>query len=138
MPEVAAALGVDVVLTGSLARQGDRMQMTAQLIDATTERHLWTDRFDRDVRVMRSIQSDVVQAVATAIGVDLTAEERQRWATARPVDPVTYEAYLRGMHLLTRGPGARAERQRGLAILEEAIDRDPGNAHRTPVWHSAT
>jgi tetratricopeptide (TPR) repeat protein len=71
----------------------------------------------------------VVHAVATAIGIDLTAEERQRWATARPVDPATYEAYLRGMHLLARGRGGRADRQRGLAILQEAIDRDPGNAH---------
>jgi eukaryotic-like serine/threonine-protein kinase len=127
--EIAAALGVDVVLTGSVLRVGDRVQMTAQLIDAATDRHLWADRFERDVRDVLSIQSDVVQAVATAIGLDLTAEERQRWATARPVDPATYEAYLRGMHLLARGRGGRADRQRGLAILQEAIDRDPGNAH---------
>ncbi|HUE86996.1 MAG TPA: protein kinase, partial [Vicinamibacterales bacterium] len=127
--EIGAALGVDVVMTGAVLRVGDRVQVTAQLIDAATERHLWADRFERDAREVLSIQSDVAHAVATAIGIDLTAEERQRWATARPVDPGTYEAYLRGMYLLTRGPGTRVERQRGLAILQEAIDRDPGNAH---------
>lgn len=99
------------------------------MIDAATDTHLWADRFDRDVRDVLSIQDDVVSAVATAIGVEVKPEDRQRWTTTRPVDPVTYEAYLRGMHLVSRGGGTRADRQRGLAILQEAIDRDPGNAH---------
>lgn len=127
--EIAAALGVDVVLTGSVLRAGDRVQVAAQLIDAATERHLWADRFERDARDVLSIQSDVAQAVATAIGVELTAEQRRRWTTTRPVDPMTYEAYLRGMHLVDRGISTREDRLRGLAILQEAIDRDPGNAH---------
>jgi serine/threonine protein kinase/tetratricopeptide (TPR) repeat protein len=127
--EIAAALGVDVVMTGTVHRSGDRVQLTAQVVDAATERHLWADRFEHDLREAPSLQANIVQAVAAAIGLELTAEEQRRWATVRPVDPETYEAYLRGMHLIARGPGGRAERQRGLAILQEAIDRDPGNAH---------
>ena len=126
--QIAASLGVDAVVTGTMVRAGDRVQVTAQLIDAATERHLWSDRFEPMTRDVLGIQSSVAKAVADAIGVDLTPEEERRWARARPVDPATYEAYLRGMHLITGG-ATRNDRVRGLAILQEAIDRDAGNAH---------
>ena len=127
--EIAKALGVDAIVTGSVLRSGDRIQVTAQLIDAKTERLVWTDRFERDARDMLSIQTDVVTAVAGALGIEPTDAERRRRGQRKQIDPATYEAYLRGMHLVTRGTGDRAERLRGMAILQEAVDRDPGNAH---------
>jgi serine/threonine-protein kinase len=127
--EIAKTLNVDAIVTGSVRRAGERVVVSAQLIDGATERHLWTNSFERDARDVLSIQSDVVQAVATAIGADIALEDRQRLSKSRRVDPATYEAYLRGMHLVNRGPGTRADRLRGLAILQEAIDLDPGNAH---------
>ena len=127
--EIAAALGVDAVLTGSVMRAGGRVQVTAQLIEAATARHLWADRFERDTRDVLSVQNDVAAAVAEAIGGAVSPENRRRWTTARAVDPETYESYLRGMHLVARGTGTRGDRLKGLAILQEAVDRDPGNAH---------
>ena len=127
--EIAAALGVDAVVMGSVLRAGDRIKVNAQLIEASTDRHLWADSFERDTRDVLTIQNDVARAVATAIGVDVSPELQQRWQTTRTVDPETYEAYLRGMHLISRGIGTRADRLRGLAILQQAVDSDPGNAH---------
>ncbi|MBI4264214.1 MAG: hypothetical protein HY657_07550 [Acidobacteria bacterium] len=129
VPEVAATLGVDAVVTGSVLRTGDRVQVTAQVIDAATERHLWADRYERDVRDVLSIQNDVAAAVARAIGIELTPELQQRWARRGTIDPQTYEAYLRGMYLVSRGGGTREDRQRGIAIPQEAIDRNPADAH---------
>jgi serine/threonine-protein kinase len=126
--DVASRLGVDAVVTGSVLRTGQRVQVTAQLIDAATERHLWSDRFEREFGEVLSIQGDVVRAVAAAIDTDLTDEEIRRWTNVRVVDPGVYQAYLRGMHLLARGTGTRDDHRRGIAILQQALERDPGNA----------
>jgi tetratricopeptide (TPR) repeat protein len=75
------------------------------------------------------VQNEIAAGVATSIGLELTPEEQRRWSTRRPIDPQTYETYLRGMHLINRGLGTREERLEGIRILHEAIERDPANAH---------
>jgi TolB-like protein len=100
--EIARELNVDAVLTGSVARAGDRVRVTAQLIDAATENHLWTEQYDRAVRDVLSLQSEIVSAIARQVQVQLTPDEQQRLARPRPVNPEAHEAHLRGMFLVNQ------------------------------------
>jgi eukaryotic-like serine/threonine-protein kinase len=124
--EIARELNVDAVLTGSVARSGERMRVTAQLIDAATENHLWTEQYDRAVREVLSLQNEIVAAIAREVRVQLTPDERQRLARARPVNPEAHEAYLRGMFLVNQANPDQVSK--GLALLHDAVDKDPGHA----------
>ena len=95
LAEVAEQLKVDAVLTGSVMRAEDRVRITVQLLDATTEEHLWADRYERDVRDVMSLQNEVVTAIAQGIRLQLTPDEQARLASTREVDPRAYEAYLK-------------------------------------------
>ena len=72
------------------------VRVTAQLIDASTDRHLWSETYDRDLRDVVSLQADVAQSIARAIGARVTPAEDSHRASTRRVDPEAYEAYLRG------------------------------------------
>jgi TolB-like protein/predicted Ser/Thr protein kinase len=124
--EIARELNVDAVLTGSVARAGDRVRVTAQLIDAATENHLWTEQYDRAVRDVLSLQSEIVSAIARQVRVQLTPDEQQRLARPRPVNPEAHEAYLRGMFLVNQANPDQV--RKGLALLHDAVDKDPGHA----------
>jgi TolB-like protein/predicted Ser/Thr protein kinase len=87
LPDIARELGVDAVVEGSVLRVGDRVRITAQLIDATTDQHLWADSFERDMLDILSLQSEVSRAITEQIRVELTAQEEERLATDRRVDP---------------------------------------------------
>jgi TolB-like protein/Tfp pilus assembly protein PilF/predicted Ser/Thr protein kinase len=124
--EIARELDVDAVLTGSVARSGDRVRVTAQLIDAATENHLWTEQYDRSVRDVLSLQNEIVSAIAREVRVQLTPDEQQRLARARPVNPQAHEAFLRGMFLVNQQNPDQVKK--GLALLHDAVDKDPGHA----------
>jgi serine/threonine-protein kinase len=125
LPEIAAELNVDAVVEGSVQREGDRVRVTAQLIEAATDRHLWAERYEREVTSVFALQSDVAQAIAREVRVSLTPQEEVRLASTREVNPETYEAYLRGMFYLNqRTPEGL---HKGLAILHEAIEKDPAD-----------
>jgi TolB-like protein/tetratricopeptide (TPR) repeat protein len=124
--EIARELDVDAVLTGSVARSGDRVRVTAQLIDAATENHLWTEQYDRSVRDVLSLQNEIVSAIAREVRVQLTPDEQQRLARARPVNPQAHEAFLRGMFLVNQQNPDQV--RKGLALLHDAVDKDPGHA----------
>ncbi len=96
MPEIARELGVDGVIEGSVLREGDQVRITVQLIHGPTDRHLWARSFDRELRGILALHSDVAQAIAAEIKVKLTPQEQTRLASARPVNPEAYDAYLRG------------------------------------------
>jgi TolB-like protein len=100
--EIAAELGVDAILEGSAVRSGDRIRITAQLIDAKTDQHLWAESYERDFGDMLVVQSEVARAVAMQIRAQLTAQEQSRLASARPVNPEAQDAYLRGAFLSQR------------------------------------
>jgi eukaryotic-like serine/threonine-protein kinase len=131
--EIARELNVDAVLTGSVARAGDRVRVTAQLMDAVTENHLWTDRYDRAVREVLSLQNEIVAAIAREVRLQLTPEEQMRLTRARPVDPEAHEAYLKGMFFLNQSTPDGVKR--GMALLHEAVAKDP--AHPLPYAHLA-
>src|SRR4029450_639284 len=98
MPEIGKELGVDAVVEGSVAHAGSRVKITAQLIDAARDRHLWADSFERDVKDVFSLQGEVAGAIAAEIGVRLTAQERSGLTTRKTVDPEAYEAYLQAQY----------------------------------------
>ena len=96
LPEIAHELDVDVLVSGTIQLVGDRIRITAELIHAATDNLLWADSFDRDVRDVLALQSDVARAIAQQVLVNLTPEEQALLTTSRQVDPVVYEFYLRG------------------------------------------
>lgn len=96
--EIAAELGVDVLIEGSVLRSGDEVRITTQLIDGKTEEHLWVDSFDRELTSILELHNEVAQTVAREIQVAVTPEEERQLSSARKVDPAAYEAYLKGLY----------------------------------------
>ena len=123
LPEIARELGVDAVVEGSVMRSGDRVRITAQLIDAATDQHLWTESYERDLRDILALQSEVARAIAKEIKITLTPQEEALLASARPVDPEAHEAYLRGRYSWNKEDVKTA-----VDYFERAIDQDPDYA----------
>lgn len=126
VPQIARELGVTAVLEGSAQLDGERVRVTAQLIDGRTDQHLWAETYDRDLQDVLSLQSEIARTIAERVEVTITPDEATRLAPTRKVDPETYRAYLRGMHALNKA--TPEDVAAGLAFLHEAVDRDPGDA----------
>ncbi len=126
VPEIARALGVDAIVEGSVIRAGDRVRITAQLIDARDDRHLWAQSYERDLRDVLALQSEVARAIADEIRVQVLPLEKVRLDRALPVDPVAYEEYLRGRFHWNRRTEEGA--LKALECFERSIARDPGYA----------
>ena len=94
--QIAKDLNVSYVVEGSVQRAGERVRITAQLIDAATEELVWTQSYDRDLRDVLSLQSEVARSIATQIQVKLSPTEELRLSRVNPVNPKAYEDYLRG------------------------------------------
>lgn len=124
VPEIARALGVDAVVEGSVIREGSRIRVTAQLIRGATDGNLWSEDYDREMRDVLTLESEVAQLIAGKVEVTVTGDERQRLAAARPVSPAVYERYLKGKFALDHG-NSRAEMEQSIGYFEDAIRRDP-------------
>ena len=124
--EIARELNVDALLTGAVVRIGNSIRVTAQLINPLTEGTLWAERYERELRDVLSLQNEIVSAIASQLKLRLDPGKAEQLAKARPVNPETYEAYLRGMYWLNKATPEGAKK--GLAYLKEAVDRDPGDA----------
>jgi serine/threonine-protein kinase len=126
LPKIGRELGVDGIVEGSVARVGDRIRVTAQLLHAPTDRHLWAESYERDFKDLLVLQSEAAQAVAAEIQVALTAEEAQRLLPAREVNPEAHEAYLRGtFHRFQFTP---ADLDKALEFFDLALQKDPDYA----------
>jgi len=101
-PEIAKALDVDAVVEGSVMRVGDKVRITAQLIDARADRHLWAQSFERSSADVLALQADLASAIAREINVRLSQSEESRLAAAPSVNPDAYDAYLRGRFFFNR------------------------------------
>lgn len=123
LPEIARELGVDAIVEGTVVRSGDRVRITAQLIDARTDRHLWAESYERDFRDILSLQAEVAQQIATEVGIHLTASEQARLASNRVVDPAAHEAYLKGAFHWRRLTCAGYSK--ALEYFEESMAKDP-------------
>lgn len=124
--EIAKDLGVDVVVEGSIARSGDRVRVTAQLIDASTDRHIWAKGYEREMRDILALQRDVARAVAAEIAIKLKPEDQARLAAARSVDSEVYLDYLQGrFYWYKRTPQSI---QKGIEYFQRALEKDPNYA----------
>jgi serine/threonine protein kinase/TolB-like protein/Tfp pilus assembly protein PilF len=126
LPEIARHLKVDAVIEASVLRSGERVRVTAQLIDAGTERHLWARTYDRDLRDVQVLQSQLATAIAREMKTLLTPRERSRLAAGRQVDRDAYEAYLKGRFFWSKRSAANLKRAQEL--FQQAIEKDPGYA----------
>ena len=102
------------------------MRITAQLIDAVKESHLWAESYERDLRDVLSLQSEIAQSIAREIRIKLTPQERAQLSEARPVDPDAYEAYLKGRYYWNKRSGDSLSK--GAECFRQAIERDPNYA----------
>ena len=126
LPQIARELGVDGILEGSVQRSGGRVLVTAQLINAATDTHLWAETYERDLRDVLVLQSEVASTVAREIRVALTPEETKHLGSAHQVNPDAYEAYLKGRfhwYKLSKEELDNAER-----YFQLALEKDPNYA----------
>src|SRR5262249_21966675 len=100
--DVSRELGVRYVLEGSVRKAGDQVRITAQLIDATTGEHLWSERYDSPLKDIFTLQDEIVQKIVFALRVKLTPEEQARFKTAPTNNLEAYDYFLRGSQLLSR------------------------------------
>jgi TolB-like protein/DNA-binding winged helix-turn-helix (wHTH) protein len=126
LPQIARELGVDAVIEGSVQRVGDHVRITAQLIHADTDTHLWAQNYDRDLRDTLALEDRVARDIANEIKVQLTPEEQLRLTTSRKVDPLAQAAYLKGRYFINRFN--EPDFVKCAQYLEEATKRDPSYA----------
>ncbi|MGA8311279.1 MAG: winged helix-turn-helix domain-containing protein [Terriglobales bacterium] len=98
LPEIARLLNVDAVVEGSVERSGNRVRVRAQLIEASTDRHLWAESYERDLRDVLGLQSEVARAIAHEIEIKITPQDQARLATTHPINSEAYESYLKGRY----------------------------------------
>jgi len=122
VPEIAAALHVDALVEGSVIREGNRVRVHAQLIRTATDEHFWSETYDREVRDVLALQSNVAQSIATKVAVTVSGEERSRLVAARPVSPDVYESYLKAEFGKNN---TREEVEQSIAYYQQAIRLDP-------------
>jgi tetratricopeptide (TPR) repeat protein len=126
VPQIAAELGVDGIVEGSVTRSGGRVRITAQLIDARQDRHLWASHYEREMTDVLALQAEVVRAIAREIRVQVTPQERERLTAVRTVDPEGYEAYLKGRFFWNKATAPAVEKS--IEYFRQAIERDPKTA----------
>ena len=120
LPQIARELGVDAVIEGSVLRAGNRVRITAQLIQATSDKHLWAESYERDLSDVLALQSAVATAITNEIQVKLTPQEQTRLARARPVNPEAYEVLLEAMQYEEKG-----DTQKACLYTRQSIHLDP-------------
>ena len=120
--EIAGELGVDALVEGTILRSGDRVRVSAQLIDGATDAHIWGESYERDVADTLALQGELVRAIAGRIQVALTPDETSRVGVARRIEPQAIEAYFKGSFEL--GRGSIDGYQRALAHFERAVALD--------------
>lgn len=127
LPEIAKQLGVEAIVEGSVARSGGRVRVTAQLIHAASDQHLWADTFDRQESDVLALQGEVARAIASQVCAAVTPDEERRLARIRKVNPEAYDLILQGFHLVKSG-GDPDAMHRAIALFEKAIALDPQSA----------
>src|SRR5271157_902232 len=126
LPEIARELDVDAVVEGTVQRSGDRVRLTAQLLDARTDRHLWAETYERDSGEIIRLEAQAALSIAHEVSGRLTTAEETRLASKRTSNPQAFDAYLRGRYLWndrTAEPASGAG-----AYFEQALRQDPGFA----------
>ena len=124
--QIARELNVDALVEGSVLRSGDRVRITAKLVPAAADTMLWAKDFERDMRDVLAVQSEVARAIADEIKVQLTPQEQQRLAVSASVNPQAHEAYLRGRYELSKY--TENDIHAAIRYFQQAIDLEPSFA----------
>jgi adenylate cyclase len=124
--DVGRELGVRYVLEGSVRTVGDRVRITAQLIDATTGGHLWSERYDRDLSEIFALQSEIAEGIFLAVDVEIGAAEAQRLARKPSENLTAIEAVWKGIYHLNRV--TREDNEKARRLFERVLEFDPGYA----------
>jgi TolB-like protein/DNA-binding winged helix-turn-helix (wHTH) protein/Tfp pilus assembly protein PilF len=123
LPDIARDLSVDAVVEGSVSRSGNRVRVTAQLVDAHADRHLWAEEYDRDLREILSLQSELARDIAENVRANISSEEQLLMARAGTVEPAAYESYLRGRSFWNQRTPAGLKQS--IIHFQHAIELDP-------------
>ncbi len=126
LPEIARELGVDAVVEGSVSRAGGRIRINTQLIQASTDRHLWARTYDRDLLDILTLQSELAGDIASEVQIQLTSQDQANLAAKRAVNPEAYEAYLKGRFFWNKR--SKEAIYKSIEFFNEAIRLDPGYA----------
>lgn len=131
VPEIGRQLHVDAIVEGAVLRVGNRVRVTAQLVEASTDRHLWAETYERDLRDVLGLQDAIARAITNEVQIRLSSSHQGPVAStrARPVDPEAYDLYLRG-RAEWNAWNERGSRN-GIEYFQRAVESDPGYA---PAW----
>jgi TolB-like protein/DNA-binding winged helix-turn-helix (wHTH) protein len=122
--EIARELNVDAVVEGTVARSGSHLRVTANLVQASPEKHLWAESYESEVGDALTLQGEIAQAVAREIQVKLTQQEQNLLAAATPVNPEAHDLYLRGLYSM-RGAESAGASEKAIKYFQQAIEKDP-------------
>jgi len=124
--EIGSELDVTALLEGSVRRSGERIRIVAQLVDAQTDEHLWAETYDREMKDIFAIQSDVAEKIANALRAELSAAERKRIGRKPTASTEAYEYYLRGREYYYRY--RKRDNETAIELFRKALDLDPDYA----------
>ena len=126
LSEIARELRVDAVVEGTVMHSGDRVRITAQLIEASTDHHLWAASYDRDLQNVLSMQEEVTRAIVSEVRVKLTAQEQARLASMHPINPEAFQLWLKGRYYWYKlNPEGL---QKAIEYFQQALEKDPAYA----------
>jgi TolB-like protein/DNA-binding winged helix-turn-helix (wHTH) protein/Tfp pilus assembly protein PilF len=123
LPQIARELNVDAVVEGTVLRSGDQVRITAQLIEASTDKHLWSQSYEGELRDTLTLQNKVASAIANQIRVNLNPQEQAALKNTKFVNPQAYESYLKGRYFWNKRTADGL--QVALAYFNQAVDEDP-------------
>jgi TolB-like protein/Tfp pilus assembly protein PilF len=123
LPQIARELNVDAVVEGTVLRSGDRVRITAQLIQAADDKHLWAESYEGNVRDMMALQNKVAGAIAEQIRIKLNPQEQAALKNAKIANPESYESYLKGRYFWNKRTASSLKV--ALAYFNQAIEEDP-------------
>jgi TolB-like protein/DNA-binding winged helix-turn-helix (wHTH) protein/Flp pilus assembly protein TadD len=123
LPQIARELNVDAVVEGTVLRSGDRVRITAQLIEASADKHLWSESYEGELRDTLALQNKVARAIADEIRINLNPQEQAALKNVKVVNPKAYESYLKGRYFWNKRTASGLKV--ALAYFKQSIDEDP-------------
>lgn len=128
LPEIARELNVDAIVEGSVIRSGERVRVTAQLVRASTDQHLWAETYDRDRGDVLELQGDVAESIAQQVRAQLTPQQQAQLHSTHVVNPAAYDAYLKGRLYFTNESSNPDSLKKAQQDFAESIQKDPNFA----------
>jgi eukaryotic-like serine/threonine-protein kinase len=126
LPAIAKELQVDAVIEGSVEKAGDRVRITAQLIEAANDKHLWAESYDRDMRDVLTLQDEVARRIAGQVQVKLTPQEQKQLSAKSPTNPEAYQLYLQGRFYWNKGDESGLKKS--IEFYQAALAKEPNYA----------